>query len=240
MANTYLSLTLGAAWNTDLQTAINNKYGAGNITWHYVSSTTIIFSCSILSTKVIKLQRATTSSSIILSYGDAWTTGTTVTNEVIINKGGGTLLTALHIIFGDAFLCFFNAHSGTYPGSGFIGKLTSGEAIAFGTGISASYDGVGFNITTGAAIIPITFDKDFTTGTGLLYKQDMMFKTTAGILLQNSDGTPAKLTGVENVSYIGSQFAATVTASYVIGLTTHNMNGNAHAVFRTAPFFSLV
>lgn len=202
----------------ELLAALQDKYGSANVTVHYQSATALVFSCAALSPKVIKVVQ----NNLCFYYGDAWTSGTTITNSVQFSMYDTTAVTPTQteLVLGDNTLFLCQLCPSIVSKVVMIGKLTNDDFIAIGmvgTNNSSFYtNSTGKNVTDGVNIWPVTLSHNFVSGTGSLFKQPLIFKHTDGTVELNSDGSLATIPGVFNVSYGGTASALVLGSNFLI------------------------
>jgi hypothetical protein len=183
----------------DIVTALTAKGLITNIL--YQSATYLVFTTPLTS-KVIKIYAATGTTSVVIYYGDAWTSGSTITNQVtFFSCSSGITLVS---IIADTTWFFIACESSTsYMGYGYVGALSNGDVVVFGfAGSSSNSNNIGFDITTGIQIRPITFNRTIKDATGHLYSFPLYWVkiTDNSIIL---DGTnPASTVGVKVAGYV--------------------------------------
>ncbi len=186
---------------SDLSAALVDYYDDG-VTIHYAQSGYVIFSCPAVSSKVIRGYYA----QLAFSYGDAWTSGSSITNAVTFHSQNSTIF---RFVLGDSFIWGQGTYSGVdYPF--LIGKTVGGSSLIMG-----SYRCV--NVTSGNNTKPILFGTSFKDGaTGKLYKQPVYFAEFSGALLMNGT-VPDTVPGVYAISY-PRQRQSLIRQSYLISV----------------------
>jgi hypothetical protein len=203
MANVYTALSASDTCFAGLKTALQSKYGSVNVTVHYETTGALIFSCAAISNKVIKLIKATTTAGTVAAYyGDAWTSGTTITNQVsILAAPSNSYLSTIDLVLGDNFMLIVCVSTNaSYNHMIIFGKLTNDSFVALGYGSNATGSPGVCYLTTGVTVEMIPFQRGFNDASSKLYKQPVMFVASTGILLVNGDGTAASFSGLYNVS----------------------------------------
>jgi len=188
-----------------IKAALMDKYGDG-VTIHYDTTRYLVFSCAAISDKVIRLERYNDGRQMDMKYGDAWDSGSTITNQVNIFYGiaDESAPIAYDLVLGDAFM-LFSAKASTSGGSvnynGFfiVAKLTNDVYIASGN-MQGSGNGT-TKITTGETARLLVFQCSFTDDYGFLYGQPVMFMNNSGQLLLNEDSSIAYIEDLSNISY---------------------------------------
>lgn len=198
MANSYYSISITTTI-ADIKAALQDKYGSGNVTVYYESTSYLIFACAALSNKVIKTYKL--NAGVSFSYGDAWSSGATITNEVVfLSSGSSGTLTTVHLVLGDNL--FYMCCEADYDGVALIGKLSNNSCICVGfSAISGPSYSKGRNTTNGTDLFIGTLSDGFTDSAGKLYKQYPSFITSGGAVEENADGSLAYLSGLYNISY---------------------------------------
>lgn len=220
MANSYTSL-LRASFGTDASTALTAKYGAG-VTVYFADALNVVFSCSAVCDKVLKLSILDVYydaddyyDALSCYYGDAWTSGDTITNPVRFS--GDSLgvtstinimsrITTVDLVLGDYFI-WLDSIGGNIKQASLIGALTNGKYICKGlnsrgvlTGLYLTYcNGVLTDGTTNYSII--SGDKAFNDDGYFVTSPVWFYDADTFAILKNGDGTPATITGLYNVAY---------------------------------------
>lgn len=203
MANTYYTVGTTAPI-AEIKAALISQYGSGNVTVYYETTSYLIFSCSAIANKVIKLYWYSTSN-FMAYYGDAWTSGSTITNQVqFIGYGGGTA-SEQHLVLGDNFFFLATLCSTLLSLITIIAKMTNNDYVCIGLmGNSASTYNAncrGVNTTDAVDVRLSTLDYKFASSTGKLYKQNLIIAKTNGTAEQNTDGSLATINGLYNISH---------------------------------------
>ena len=202
----------------------NNPTG---VTIHLSSGTTLIFSCTAITDKVIKLTHA--SNDLRGYYGDAYESGD-ITNPV--EWGGSTTAgssSKLHLILTDNTLVL-NAILPTINSRLYlIGKLNSGAYAVVGMmGHSAySMGAFGYLTATQSQVFLFGLTTDMKSESGLIFKAPLLIYTTAGgVPLTGSD--PVAFQDVYSCSRILGAAVCHKGDTYFI--TTSNMYFDSAAV----------
>lgn len=199
----------------------------------YQSSTHLIFSTP-LTTKIIKFWWNNDSNTeIYLYYGDEWTSGTAITNEVTFLKsyhGTGGYLTGIDV-FADSnfFLIVWHTSNMSQYAVGYVGSLNNGDKLVFGL---TAYDSGTFskamNLTDNIQLYPVGLQ----TVTGIrdaggnLMSIPLMWTDTIGALEMNGEN-PAETVGIRISSvistgstsvYSGNNYFLTPSKLYMSGL----------------------
>ena len=132
MANSHVSISCAYdQCQADIATALTNKYSEG-VTIHYKTINDLIFSCDAISSKVIRIRVAGRSSTISAYYGDAWTSGTTITNAVTFLTTVSSLgvPASMNMVLGTSFILLncLTTNEGTRSELIIVGKATNGDS----------------------------------------------------------------------------------------------------------------
>lgn len=204
MPNVYYGISPSSGQSlVDISTALFNKYGS-NVIMHYESGTDLIFSCNLISNKVIKIRVRNAYQPIAFYYGDSWVSGTTISNQILFAFSDSYSASAypeqIDLILGDNFFMINIIDlNNNYSGVCVIGKLTNDNYIAVccsNTGTS-----IGTNTTRGVNTTILTFEKAFVGVGGKLCKQNAMFVSSEIELEMNTDGSIATIIDLYNVSF---------------------------------------
>lgn len=224
MSNSYHSINLATAL-ADIKSALDAKH---SVTTHVISTTNFIFSCSALSNKVIKLTFS--SSRIEVYYGDAYTSGTTITNQVQFSGMSSGTATEINLVLGDEtfLLC---AYQGTAIRGILIviGKLSNGK-YALGGGVggsSTSYNGNcrWVNTTDGVGLFPSVFSAAFGSASGKLYSQPLILARADGAVELNGDGSLASFQDISNASAAPGDSMTVLGTGYLLSPAPVYYNG---------------
>lgn len=214
MANKYYSISTSTP-KDNIKAALIDKYGAG-VTINYESSTVLIFTCAALSDKVIKLESL--GAAYYFHYGDAYSSGTTITNSVQFGGIYTGSVTAIHLVLGDDFL-LFNSIVSDNSFLVLIGTLTNGKYICYGVVGNSSYTNyVKGYLTDGTAVTLHSLGSAFNNA-GKLYKTNAMIIGTGNSILTNIDGTFATINGLYNISYSSGVNNIVITANSIFTST---------------------
>lgn len=226
MANSYYSINLATAL-ADIKSALDAKY---TVTTHYISTTDFVFSCAALSNKVIKL--TLNSSRLLAYYGDDYTSGATITNQVQFSGIYTGSITEIHLVLGgDTFLLC--AYQGTTVKGVLIviGKLSNGDYAAGGAVGSASnsYNGgcQWVNTTDGVALFPSAFSAAFGSASGKLYSQPLILARADGGVELNGDGSFASFQDISNASASPGDSTTVLGTGYLLSPAPVYHNGTA-------------
>lgn len=240
MANVGLQI-LRPTFGTDLATALTTKYGAGAVTIHYVDDNQVIFSCATLSNKVVRIFKEQIYNSstnymdkLNATYGDAYTSGTTITNIVTFcgntrtgtGIGGTAYIDYADVVLGDQFLliCFptirsqmiliGKATNGMYFCVGWNGEAGNSSARAFPT------DG-----TKGEIEFPVQGFPYYDSGKYII---SPVILTISGKVLKNADDSFATIPGLYNVAH---NLRVSTSAVYIAPPNWWN-NANFHTAMQ--------
>lgn len=211
--------------------ALADYYGAG-VTVHYTSATVIVFSCAAISDKVIKMELV--SAEFKLYYGDAWTSGTTITNQVTIQlASNGTATTDCYLLLYTTYLCFVdtNTNDGTWW---LIAKTSNNRFVCLSFTISTvgSYSGWRYGYTTDGNrvyLFPLSINIEIKHPTGYLLKFPIMLHDGNGHLCLNSDGSAETIADI----YLTPALAADIYLSSEVFAKRGPNNYNNMAAFST-------
>ena len=221
MANSYYSISTSSPL-ADIKTALQNKYGSSNVTVHYESASYLIISCAAISDKVIKFYLYTTAR-ILTYYGDAWTSGSTITNEVQFSGyTNGGAATEIHLVLGTNFFFMCSLLSTVLSIVTVIAKMSNNDYVCMSfIGGGSSYSGTSRakNTTDGADITICTFDRKFSSSTGKLYMQNTIIIKANGAAETNTDGILAHIPDLYNVSHSLSSSTLLKGSNYLMSPT---------------------
>jgi len=214
LANSHVSISCAYdQCQADIATALTNKYSEG-VTIHYKTINDLIFSCDAISSKVIRIRVAGRSSTISAYYGDAWTSGTTITNAVTFLTTVSSLgvPASMNMVLGTSFILLncLTTNEGTRSELIIVGKATNGDSLVFGlTGraiASAIVNNICKDITSGINIKIVDFSASFCGVSNYLYKVPLLIAdSSSGPLILNTDGSPAGIDDLYMSSYGGVQ-----------------------------------
>lgn len=179
--------------------------------------------CLIISTpltsKVFKLKIA--ASVFIMSYGDAWTSAETVTNEIIFCQRNTGTISSLYLIAETAWI-FLAMESSTQLYCGYLGAMDNGDIIAVGfassTNTSFNTNCIARNITAGTGMFPVTFFgySTFKTPSGYLVKMPLMWFNQATKEIIMNGANPAQTLGLYVSSWSGGALVSDLGTSYYL------------------------
>lgn len=222
MENKYSSIpTVGTI--LAIKNALEGKYN--DLVIHYTDATELIFSCPSISNKVIRI-RNYESNRIFAYYGDAWTSGATITNQVQFAGHNSGNISEGHLILADNFI-LINMLQGTINSLLIIiGKMTNDEYVALGLVGISNYTAffIGKNTSNNDDIKLITFPLKFGSKSGKLYKQNVLIRNTSGIIQENNDGSIATIDGIYNVSHVTANNLITKFPDYLFTTSSMYMN----------------
>jgi len=202
MANAYSSISLTTPI-ADIKAALIAKYGGGNVTVHYETTAYLIFGCTDIADKVIKIYWA--SSQLRIYYGDAWTSGSTITNEVQFAGHNLGTTSEIHLVLGTNLFYLALLSSSINSMVAIIAKMSNNDYICIGLiGTStAAYNAnsKGRNTTDATDLKFVTLNSKFTSSTGTLYKQNVIIVKSDGSAEVNGDGGLATIADLFNISH---------------------------------------
>lgn len=206
MSNIYFNLTPSrSVIMQEIADALILKYET-NVTIHFINTSHVVFSCSAISNKVIRITWSGSINGMGVLYGDAWTSNENITNAVSFfgDTSGGTsnyLPLAAHLILGDDFLLLnlVNTRDSRSNGVCVVGKLTNGKYVAIGCTNSTN---LGRNTSDAVAAYFVTLSYGFANNSNKLYKQNIIIAREDGLAELNSNGTLATINGIYNISYL--------------------------------------
>lgn len=206
--------------------ALTDYYDTG-VTVHYTSATTIVFSCAAISDKVIRLDLV--SAEFDYYYGDAWTSGTTITNMVTVQSGSnGTMVTNGYLVLGANFILFVDTNTSD-SAILLIAKASNGKFVFITTtssGTAAYYSNRSSYITdTGTRVYFLnTFGLscEVLHPDGYLPKFPIMLIDNNQTMLLNSDGSIATIDGI----YFTAKLSSSIynSSDVFVHITTHFYN----------------
>lgn len=195
--------------------ALQDYYGAG-VTIHNSASEVIIFSCSAISDKVVKVIFSNTS---LWYYGDSYVSGTTISNQVEFARMANVFPTQAELVLADKFMLLLTWHGSTGYALTLVGEMTNGDFCVAGfvqSNTSSYYNATHtYNTTQDRELKAIIWNTGFKDANGKLYKQPLMFAAINGSLELNGSN-PATIAGVYNVSGPRNPGQATVGPDYLI------------------------
>jgi hypothetical protein len=218
MANTYYSISPTTDTLLSIKNALQAKYGAG-VTIHYQDAANLVFACNTLSNKVIKINYSNLRLS--LYYGDAWTSGSTITNQVQWAGYSNGTNVFIDMILGDYTLMICSNQGTTILGLLIIiGKLTNDKYVCIamiGTSTSGYYASyLGKQTSDNLDIWPVCFSEPFASATGKLFKQPLILQKSDGIAELNGDGSIASFRDIYNCSHALANNVDLVGSNYVM------------------------
>lgn len=211
MPNKAYGLTY-STWSAQMVSALISRYGAG-ITIYFSDVSNIVFSCPAISNKVIKvsiIQLVSGNDTYQLlqaRYGDAWTSGSTITNPISFMvwnypseySSAQYLFISITLILGDNFILCWG--DGSRSQMFLIGKLTNGKYLTMGLlGKSSPLVGVHGYLTDSLIEIEIPTISFAFRDNGKFVIHPLLFSQN-GQLLLNSDGSYATIPFLFNVAY---------------------------------------
>ncbi|HOB12146.1 MAG TPA: hypothetical protein PKO32_03230 [Syntrophomonadaceae bacterium] len=184
----------------DIKAALNAKGLIGTL--HYESDSNLIFSTGICS-KVIRINWYS-ARQLDLYYGDAWKSGTTITNSVTFStQAYSAANTGMHCVADTTFF-FLLAESSSYLTCAYVGALSNGDELVFGliANSSSSYynNNLCKNLTDAVDLAPITFNRGFSDSNNLM-SQPLMWCNSSSRQIEKDGANAAGTVGVKNVSF---------------------------------------
>lgn len=215
MAKHYALGNSSSVIREQIASALQDYYGAG-VTIHNSTSSNIIFSCSAISDKVVKVSFDYTS---LWYYGDSYVSGTTISNQVEFARMGNSAPTQAELVLADKFMLLLTWHSGSGYALTLVGEMTNGDFCVAGFiqyNSSSYYNATHtYNTTQDRELKALIWNTGFKDANGKLYKQPLMFAAINGSLELNGSN-PATIAGVYNVSGPRNPGQATVGPDYLI------------------------
>mgnify|MGYP000850270049 CR=1 FL=1 len=214
MANTYYSISLTAPI-ADIKAALIAKY-SGGVTTYYTDANNWIFSCPAISDKVLKIYF---SSGLCFYYGDAWTSGSTITNSVQFAGYNVGTTSIIHLVLGTNLFYMCYLQTTILSGVVVIAKMSNNNYICLGlSGTNQSYNTYcrGRDTTSAVDIVPISLSSAFMGTSNKLYKQSLLVLKLDGTVEVNSDGSLASIVDLYSISYITSTSTLLKSTSYLM------------------------
>lgn len=186
---------------SEVAAAIADYYAAEDYTIHYSDETNIIFSIPSIFDKVIRIWFGS-SNAFRAYFGDAWTSGTTMTNTVTIADYYSESFTNVQYLILDTKFVFLL--TGNYERPILFGRISNGESIAFSTinlysTANRHNNHYTYRIKSGttnerAYYISKRYESDVVTDVGnFLIKEKCHFLDASGKLILDSFGAPVYL-----------------------------------------------
>ena len=176
-----------------------------NATIYYRASFYLVFKApAIAGDRVIKVQiGSTTGDGAGWHHADSWTSGSTVVQPVkFAHEYSSSTIQANYAFILYPDVCFVSRTSldSTSELICILGKLSNGEFFAGGFGYtSGCYQ---YNTSTGKQLRVVAWSSPFWTPDYKLYKQSpILMESVSGKILVNSNGTPATLPEIYNLSH---------------------------------------
>lgn len=198
MAATYYNLNIGSTslLLENIELVLDSK-GLRTSTL-FKDASNLVFTTP-LTNKIIKF--TVNSLNFRAYYGDAWTSGANITNQIIFSLQGDKSA-SISIVIDDAFFAIVVVHpTNAQNNITYVGVLDNGDVIIFGTTASPStgnYNScIAMNLTTNERILPLTYNFGFTDLNLNIYIYDLMWVnvTTKTLILNGS--LPAKTIGIK-------------------------------------------
>lgn len=201
---------------TTLKGALNAKSLITSVL--YEDTDCLIFSTP-LTGKVIKIK--VLDNTFRMSYGDAWTSAETVTNEVIFASRNTGTTTGLYCI-ADTTWFFMAYEASNILYQGYVGALDNGDVLVFGFS-SSSYttyfpNNKAMNVTDGVQLLPVSLSSHLTfkDSSGKLLKMPLMWYNPTNKTLEMNGTVPAKTVGAYVSSWKGGTLNTDLGASYYL------------------------
>jgi hypothetical protein len=224
IANRYYHLSK-TFFTDDLESALVNKYGgAANI--YYNNGTNLIFDCSAITSKIIRLvwERGE------FYIGDSWTSGTTITNQVQFGvKVGAAQVTHGELVLGDNFMLLNMGFSAAGNHPTLIAKLTNGKYIVAGYGYNVSANLKQINLSDSKEITIPVYSDTMINPSGKFYKQPVIIVANDGVIEMNGNDF-ATIEGLYNISLSAGD--SVLGGNYLI--TKSNVHNGSRVVFPTS------
>lgn len=215
-----------------IEAALKEKFGTYDVvtnptgvTTLYLSTSAIVFTCTALSPKVMKFSTA----QYYGSFGDAWTSGIIITNEIIFggNNFGSAPLT-YKLVLGDTFL-LLNVYNATATNSRLqlIGKLSNSNSICLGCYGSPSYRAALkiYDITTSEELGLFSVLGVIRSNTNAIYKSPLYFSKVIGGAEYEVGGNLSPLLNVYMSSYKTGTIATLNAAGYFLSTSDNYFLG---------------
>ena len=247
MSNKFYSLPR-LSFGTDLASALIDKYGSGNVTLHYVDDMQVIFNCSFISNKVLRIYKEqlyyNTSEffdRLNCTYGDSYSVGTTITNVVQFcgnSRSGSSIDIQAYIdyadlVLGDNFMliCFPTNR----PQMCLAGIATNDMQFCIGWNSEAGYNWGKALPTDGVAKGEIEFPvQSFAYYDNGKYVIQPILMIISGRILKNQDNTFATINGIYNTAH---NVRVATDKVYISPANWYNSaNQNAYAQLPTSLF----
>jgi len=215
MAATLTTIDYAGTPITTLKGALNAKSLITSVL--YEDADCLIFSTPLTS-KVIKIK--VDDNVFSMSYGGAWTSAETVTNEVIFadRRTGNT--TGLYCI-ADTTWFFMAWESTNCLYQGYVGALDNGDVLVFGFGPNSTSDvanNKAMNVTDGVQLLPVSLSSHLTfkDSSGKLLKMPLMWYNPTNKTLEMNGTVPAKTVGMAVSSWKGGSLNTDLGANYYL------------------------
>jgi hypothetical protein len=114
----------------DIATAIADYYGVGNYTIHYQTTEYLVFEIPAVCDKVMRIRILYNTAGGTFAWGDAWTSGSTITNAVAIHSYFQPIQAASYLVLSPNCFKYFSMNS--YGDIIIVGKTSNGLYAAFG------------------------------------------------------------------------------------------------------------
>jgi len=186
-----------------IKNALEERYGE-DLVVHYFEGEYLIFSCVAIADKVIKIARLNDNRLLAFFYGDAWDSGSTITNQLAFAGPQGDddgRPENIVLLLGDSFMLlqYNKPVNASYTSLILIGQLTNGTYIVCGNCLNSGY-GLCLNTTTVKPLSLLVFNQNFGITNGERALQDVYFCVSNFRLEENEDGSLATIPGIKNIS----------------------------------------
>lgn len=178
-----------------IEDALNDKFLI--TTTLYKSSNCLIFSTPLI-TKVIKIKLSGTNADINISYGDAWTSGETITNSVqFVSSADHSNLNYMQVVADSEYFVILTHTVSPVGVIAYVGALNNGDKILFGFCVKNYGGNSCVNITKNTQMLPISLytDNNVIDGSGNFYTMPLMWSASG--LMQLNGSVPAETLGLK-------------------------------------------
>lgn len=177
---------------TNIADAIADYYGAGNYTIHYQTAEYLVFEIPAVCDKVIRIRIRSGADNGSIYWGDAWTSGTTITNEVGLHNTLLNFTIGSHLLLSQYSMCIFfeNVRSQIWA----LGQLNDGNFISFSA--SNHYYDYGINrLSSDNSLIHLyvpTFPNSIgrKTASNKIIKTPIYFLNSSGNIAEDTSNEP--------------------------------------------------
>lgn len=181
-----------------IEEALNDKFLI--TTTLYKGSDCLIFSTPLI-TKVIKIKlssNANYSSDINIFYGDAWTSGETITNSVqFVHSADHSPLNHMQVVADSEYFVILTHTVNPVGVIAYVGALNNGDKILFGCCAKNYILNNCVNITKNTQMLPISLytDNNVVDGSRNFYTMPLMWSASG--LMQLNGSVPAETLGLK-------------------------------------------